>query len=365
MHTNTGDQMANVTTYASPLADLTREQSWNLDALGNWTGLSENDGPTESRTHNLQNEITGIGSTTLAYDANGNLTTDEQRRTLVWDAWNRLVQVKQGSTVLISYKYDGLKRRVIEDTGTQAKHLYYSDNWQVLEEQVNGTPVAQYVWSGVYVDAMLLRDRDADTNPANGLEQRLYVLHDANFNVTALADNAGAIVERYYYEAYGKATILASNFVPRSDAQSDYAWQYLHQGGRLDNITNNYHFRNRDRSPTLGRWLNQDPIGFQGGDANLYRYLTDNVTNKLDPSGLSDLVHNVLDYIHHVETLGTALPCAAIGSTVGACLAEVAEFTFHDAWCGNPPDDKNEVVWNAKQLWEALKEEFEYVTFQR
>ncbi len=119
MHTNTGNQMANVTTYASPLADLTREQSWNLDAPGNWTGLSENDGPTESRTHNLQNEITGIGSTTLTYDANGNLTTDEQGRTLVWDAWNRLVQVKQGSTVLISYKYDGLKRRVVEDTGTQ------------------------------------------------------------------------------------------------------------------------------------------------------------------------------------------------------------------------------------------------------
>src|SRR5690554_5431980 len=44
---------------------------------------------------------------------------------------------------------------------------------------------------------MILRDRDANANPADGLEQRHYVQHDANFNVTAITDPTGTVVERY------------------------------------------------------------------------------------------------------------------------------------------------------------------------
>jgi uncharacterized protein RhaS with RHS repeats len=39
-------------------------------------------------------------------------------------------------------------------------------------------------------------------------------------------------------------------------------------------------------SPTLGRWLEEDPIGFEAGDSNLYRYVENNPTNRVDPSGL-------------------------------------------------------------------------------
>lgn len=41
--------------------------------------------------------------------------------------------------------------------------------------------------------------------------------------------------------------------------------------------------------PTVGRWLNQDPIGFQAGDPNLYRYVGNKVTTHTDPSGLEDV----------------------------------------------------------------------------
>jgi hypothetical protein len=39
-------------------------------------------------------------------------------------------------------------------------------------------------------------------------------------------------------------------------------------------------------SPNLGRWLEEDPIGFEGGDSNLYRYVANTPTNATDPSGL-------------------------------------------------------------------------------
>jgi RHS repeat-associated protein len=247
--------------------------------------LTNTDGSPQSRTHNLQNQVIAVGGANLSFDANGNMTVDEQGRTFIWDAWNRLVEVNQGSTTLVEYQYDGLKRRIVEDDGTSERHLYYSDQWQVLEERVGGDTVTQYVWSAVYVDAMILRDRDADASSGNGLEERIYVLHDANYNVTALVDTSGNVLERYYYEAYGRAVYLDDAFALLPDGQSDHGWQHLHQGGRLDTITSNYHFRHRDLSPTLGRWISQDPIGFEAGDANLYRYVGNGPGNRLDSLG--------------------------------------------------------------------------------
>ncbi len=289
---NLAQQLSVLDTAANPLADLTQSQRWTLDGQGNWIGLENNWGGVQSRTHNSQNQVTQVGGATLSFDAAGNMTTDEQGRTLKYDAWNRLVQVQNGGTT-VKYQYDGLKRRITEQIGTAPQRvLYYSANWQVLEERESGVVQAQQVWSPVYVDALILRDRNADGNNTNGpngdgLEQRHYVAQDANFNVTALIDGStGAVVERYYYQAYGVPTVLDANFVPRANGQSQFAWRYLHQGGRFDWAASYYHFRNRDLSPTLGRWLNQDPIGFQGSKWNLYEYVEGTPTGGLDPNGL-------------------------------------------------------------------------------
>jgi hypothetical protein len=70
--------------------------------------------------------------------------------------------------------------------------------WPVLGRVVSvveGTPRVSYVWSLVYVDAMIARDRDADINST--LEERLYPTTAANFNVTALFNVAGTAQERY------------------------------------------------------------------------------------------------------------------------------------------------------------------------
>ncbi len=41
-----------------------------------------------------------------------------------------------------------------------------------------------------------------------------------------------------------------------------------------------------------GRFIGQDPIGFGGGDANLYRYVGNNSANLTDPSGLRPLLQS-------------------------------------------------------------------------
>jgi len=267
------DQIPDTVTTAS------RSQGWAFDALGNWSTLTS-DGTGVNRTHNKQNQVTQVGAANLTFDANGNLTTDEAGTTYAYDAWNRLVSADPTGPTSITYNHDALNRRVVENAGT-ATDLYYSSSWQVLEERVSGTAKKQYVWSPVYVDALVLRERDADGN--GSLEERLYAQQDANWNTTAIINTSGVVQERYALDAYGQATFLGATWTVLSGSGKD--WVYLHQGGRFQIVGGTYHFRNRDLSVTLGRWLQVDLLG-SAADANIYRYNENAVINATDPSGL-------------------------------------------------------------------------------
>jgi RHS repeat-associated protein len=257
---------------------VARSQSWSPDALGNFQSVTT-DSVSQSRTHDKQNELTGVGGSTLSYDADGNLTTDETGRTFGYDAWNRIVSVNGTAR----YAYDALGRRIKEG----ATNLYYDADWQLIEEHNSGNaPVAHYVWSPVYVDAMVLRDRDADGNSANGLEERLYALADANYNVTALANVAGSVVERFMYDPYGQFAAEDPLWNPRTS--SSYSWVYMHQSGRYDVGAGLYAFRYRDYSPTLMRWVSEDRLGFASGDTNLFRSARNAPGNFVDPLGLEE-----------------------------------------------------------------------------
>jgi RHS repeat-associated protein len=204
------------------------------------------------------------------------MTTDETGRTFTYDAWNRLIKVN-GTT---RYAYDALGRRIKEGS----TELYYSKDWQVLEERnSSNAPVARYIWSPVYVDAMVLRDRD--TNGDGSLDERLFAIYDANYNVTALVqiNFSASVVERYLYDPYGRFDVKDASWGNR--ASSSYAWVYLHQGGRWDATEAMYSFRARDYSPTLMRWGSVDPIGFAAGDVNWYRAEANDPTVCLDPTG--------------------------------------------------------------------------------
>lgn len=134
----------------------TSQQGFTLDALGNQTSVTT-DGSATSRTANSQNQLTVVGSTSLAYDNNGNTTTDDQSHTLVYDAWNRLVAVKNGGTTLTSYSFDAAGNRITEGAGTPTD-LYFSSAGQVLEERQTSTVTNQYVWGLGYVNDLVLRD---------------------------------------------------------------------------------------------------------------------------------------------------------------------------------------------------------------
>lgn len=263
------------------ISGASRTQTWDLDAVGNWSSVTT-DSTTETRNANAQNEYTSIsGATAPAYDANGNMTGDETGKTLVYDAWNRLVAYKNGSTTLTSFSYDALLRRVTENPGT-LNHLYYSGR-QVIEERLGTDTIASvhYVWSPVYDDALVARDRNTDSDSA--MEERLYVAQDANWNVTSVVDTSGAVTERYVYDAYGLRLILSSTWSVLSSSSS--GWLHGYQGLRLDVTMNLMATDTRWVSPSLGRPISLDPIGFEAGFANWYIWVGNNPATWTDPSG--------------------------------------------------------------------------------
>ena len=222
------------------------------------------------------------------YDSNGNLTTDENNYRFVYDAWNRVVQVKNASNVvLVTYGRDALHRHVTDTVGSTVTDRFFSSDWQLLETKVGSNTVTRNVWSPVYVDGLVLRDRDTDANGT--LDERLYALQDANWNTTALINTSGTTQERYTYTPFGQVTFRDSSGSTLSSSAKD--WVFLHQGGERI-AAGDYEFRNRIYSPTLGRWLSNDPLGFDAGDQNLSRYSNNNPTNFLDSLGLAAVGHH-------------------------------------------------------------------------
>ncbi|RMD66472.1 hypothetical protein D6833_01415, partial [Candidatus Parcubacteria bacterium] len=181
--------------------------------------------------------------------------------------------------------YDGRRFRIVMKSysgGTLAetRHFYYSEQWQVLEERVDAStnPDRQYVWGLRYIDDLVLRDRD--TTGAGTLDERLYALQDANWNVTAVVDPGGTVQERYAYSAYGEPVFLDPSFAVRST--SSFAWETLYTSLPRDNETQFYYSRLRYYCSTVGAFGVRDALDYVNG-MNLYAAYF--AVNDTDPFG--------------------------------------------------------------------------------
>ena len=284
-----------------------REENWTLDSLGNWSTYAQKTSGTtdlnQTRTYDPANQLTQINSsaTNVATDAAGNTTkmprlgNSSGHYCTVYDAWNRLVEVRaaDNSTLIARYEYDGRNMKTVKriyDNGrlSESRHFYYNNDWQCLEERIELSGVLasiadrQTVWGGRYVDEPILRDHASKAG--GSLDERLYVMQDPNWNVVALVDTSGAVKERFGYSAFGKPAFMTDTFANRMG--SIYMWDALYTGRTCDLETGLYNYRARPYNAELGRFANRDPIGYLARDLNLYRYVGGNPIRRTDPSGL-------------------------------------------------------------------------------
>ena len=106
--------------------------------------------------------------------------------------------------------------------------------------------------------------------------------------VSQRVDQRGIVID-YAYDAYGRPTLWQGDYDNILEGPSWYNNPYYFTGRRLDVIESGtwmiqYH-RNRFYDYRTGRWLNQDPIGYQDG-VNLYEYVKSNPVMYYDEYGL-------------------------------------------------------------------------------
>ncbi|MEM1353909.1 MAG: RHS repeat-associated core domain-containing protein [Planctomycetota bacterium] len=294
---------------------LSFEQDWSLSQVANWdafdqdnTGNGTND-LAQTRTHNQVNEITGITNTTgtpwinPAYDSAGNTTTlpkpetPTEGFTAKYDAWNRMVALHRESddTKAADYTYDGrnfrIQKKLHDSSGVlqDTFDFYYTSGWQCIEEVKTPAPgsprtgsLSQYVWGLRYIDDLVLRDllTGSSTTPL-----RHYALSDRNFSVVAIVDDGGSMEERYTYTPYGQVTFMNESWEPDG---TSFDWTHLFQGLRRDQESGLIENRERVLHPTLGRFLQRDPLGYPDGMNAYVAYHV--VSSSWDPMGLLEEV---------------------------------------------------------------------------
>ncbi len=210
-------------------------------------------------TYNAANRVTAWGGTTLAYDLNGNLTSDGSR-TYTWDSRNRLRTIAGGAAA--SFGYDAFGRRGSATlSGSTTSFLYDGSN---VTQELTGASVKATMLRGFELDEIFQRTDAAGP--------RTFVT-DILGSALALTDDAGVARTEYRYDPYG-ATI----------ASGDTSGSLIQYTGRENDGTGLYYYRARYYSPSLGRFISEDPIGLQGGP-NLYAYVGGDPLSYTDPTG--------------------------------------------------------------------------------
>lgn len=223
------------------------------------TGLPQ---PLSTATYNAANQLTQRGSATITYDSNGNLTGDGSN-VYTWNVRNKLVSIS--GSVSASFQYDSFGRRVSATTnGTSLEYLH--DGKNVVQQLSGTTPVANLV--NGKVDDLFTRTDAAGTRCLLSSHLR---------SALGLTDDNGALLTQYTYEPFGQTTVTGT--------ASTNSFQYT---GRENDETGLYFYRARYYSPLLQRFISEDPIGFRGGDTNLYAYVKNDPLNSFDPLGLQE-----------------------------------------------------------------------------
>ncbi len=250
------------------------DEAYSYDANGNRTNAGYGTG--------TNNQLLTDGTYNYEYDGEGNRTLRTEIGTgkvteYVWDYRNRLTSVRfkdaGGSvTKTIEYTYDVNDRRIGKKIdGVVTERYVYDRNQISLVFDGAGSQTHRYLY-GTQIDQVLADERGGTV---------VWALSDNQGTVRDIVDGNGTILNHVTYDSFGKV-------VSQSDASVEFRYGYT--GREQDGETGLDYYRARYYDTANGRFISEDPIGFNAGDSNLTRYVGNSPTNYNDPSGLQEII---------------------------------------------------------------------------
>jgi RHS repeat-associated protein len=220
----------------------------------------------------------------IVIDANGNTLSDPSGKAYTWDFENRLTQAvvpgTNGGTT--TFKYDPFGRR-IQKSGPLGTTNYLYDGQDISSNVIEeldsvGNVLARYA-QGPGIDRPLAEFNSGAAS---------YYEADALGSVTSLSNSAGAAVNTYSYDSFGNLITFAGVIT-----------NHLQYTGReFDPETGLNFYRARYYSNSAGRFVSEDPIGFEGGN-DFYAYVRNNPVLWIDPLGLVSCTYDVTGHHFH------------------------------------------------------------------
>ncbi len=225
-----------------------------------------------SATYDAQDRLLTYGGNSYTYNDHGQLVTKTYPvgvESYEYDELGNLLSVTLPDSTLIEYTVDALGRRVAKKVnGTLVRQWTYQDGLN---------PVAEYDGSGNLIQQFVYATRMnvPDLIIRGGTTYR--VIADQVGSVRRIVEvSTGAIVQEIAYSPFGKVL-----------SDSSPGWQpFAFAGGLYDQQTKLVRFGARDYDAETGRWTAKDPIGFDGGNANIFAYVAGDPVNNIDPEGL-------------------------------------------------------------------------------
>ncbi|MCG7981418.1 MAG: hypothetical protein JAY90_01560, partial [Candidatus Thiodiazotropha lotti] len=259
------DELDRLTDALGAYGDL----DYSYDAIGNRLSLTE-DGVSESYSyapdsHRLE-EILGTTTDARQYDAAGN-TISSLLGSYTYDDQNRMVGFGNTGTTA-SYGYNGKGERVRKTVNGTITRFRFGPSGALLGEyDQTGQAIREYVYLEGQPVAQL-----QGTAPV----QVSYLHTDHLGAVVKATDGAGSVVWDSDRRPFGERV----ETVAQVEMLLGFPGQYF------DEESGNYYNYFRDYDPTIGRYLQSDPIGLDGG-INTYAYVGGNPIRRIDIYGLA------------------------------------------------------------------------------
>jgi RHS repeat-associated protein len=267
--------------------------TYSYDSTGNRTNSGYSTG--------TGNELTAQGGWTYSYDHEGNETGKTNTSGEVWsysyDNKNELIQavdVNGSTTTTVSYEYDAFGNRIQEAVSVSTTTVVTTtrfvqdgwnphlaggagnSNWFVWADlsytSGSGNSLQTRYVGGDVVDQLFARIADNGTSGTMA-----FLLADHLGSIVGVTNSSGSLQDAITYDPYG-------HLLTESNPGTVGSYQYA--GMIYDALVGLYFSRARYFDPVAGRWISEDPLGFNAGASNLYRYVNNNPTILKDSSGL-------------------------------------------------------------------------------